>query len=315
MDNQFADDVREGLSSEPKFLHSKYFYNKKGDEIFQQIMAMKEYYLTDCEYEIFDAQKDQILDSITKGKKKFDLIEFGAGDGYKTKVLIEYFLYKKVDFTYMPVDISCSVLNLLEGALKKEFNDLEIKPICDEYFHALEGLNQVDLDDKVILFLGSNIGNFRGDNAIPFLKHIGACMKPGDKLLIGLDLKKDPEVILRAYNDPGGITRAFNFNLLDRINEELGADFDKNKFKHYPSYNAQTGETISSLISLETHYVYIKSLNQRFHFQQWEPLFMEISQKYDLHDIERMAERSGFRVEKNFFDSRNYFTDSLWVLK
>ncbi len=315
MDKQFAEDVRTGLSSNPKYLQSKYFYNEAGDKLFQQIMDVEEYYLTISEYDIFDRQKSELLKHFSPDGQRFELIEFGAGDGLKTKILIEYFLKQEVDFSYIPVDISSNVLNELSSTLTVSFPSLKIHPVCDDYFHTLEELNQVDFDKKVILFLGSNIGNFRGDHAIPFLRHLAAEMTSHDKLLIGFDLKKDPEIILRAYNDRQGITRDFNLNLLVRINEELDADFDLSKFKHYPTYNPQTGETISYLVSLETHQVKIKALNQTFNFDEWEPVFMEVSQKYSLKDIERLAINSGFRVEMNFFDTRNYFADSLWTLK
>lgn len=312
---RFAEDVREGLSSEPKYLHSKYFYDEIGDELFQQIMSLDEYYLTDCELEIFNNQKEKILPYFSNSDEIFDLIEFGSGDGYKTKILLKCFIEKKVKFNYIPIDISISILETLSKDLKKNLPDLDIYPICDDYFHALEELNKVDFNKKVILFLGSNIGNFRGDDAIPFLKHLHADMRETDQLFIGFDLKKDPHVILDAYNDKKGITREFNYNLLDRINTELGGNFDRDSYSHYPTYNPVTGETKSYLISLKAQTVWIDVLSQSFSFEEWEPIFMEISQKYSLHDIQHLAQHSGFRIEKNFFDSRNYFTDSLWILK
>ena len=312
---RFAEDVREGLSSKPKYLHSKYFYDEVGDELFQQIMSLDEYYLTDCELEIFNIQKEEILPYFSNGDEVFDLIEFGSGDGYKTKILLEYFIEEKVKFNYIPIDISKSILETLSKDLKKNLPDLDIYPICDDYFHALEELNKVDFNKKVILFLGSNIGNFRGDDAIPFLKHLHADMREKDQLFIGFDLKKDPHVILDAYNDKKGITREFNYNLLDRINTELGGNFDRESFSHYPTYNPVTGETQSYLVSLKAQIVWIDVLSQSFSFEEWEPIFMEISQKYSLFDIQHLAQHSGFKIEKNFFDSRNYFADSLWILK
>jgi len=311
---RFAEDVREGLSSEPKYLHSKYFYDEVGDDLFQQIMELEEYYLTDCEAEIFESQKDEILQYFSAEEEFFDLIEFGAGDGLKTKILLNHFVDNTVNFNYIPIDISKSVLTGLEKDLNNTLPELVIKPICDDYFHALEELNKVDYNKKVILFLGSNIGNFRGDNAIPFLKHLRADMNEKDLLFIGFDLMKDPEVILDAYNDKRGITSDFNFNLLDRINKELGGNFNRANFSHYPSYNPITGETKSYLISLQNQTVWIEGLSQSFNFEQWEPIFTEISQKYSLNDIDRLAAHSGFKVMKNFFDTRKYFVDSLWHL-
>ena len=177
---RFAEDVREGLSSEPKYLHSKYFYDEVGDNLFQQIMNLDEYYLTDCELEIFRNQKNNILSYFSKNVEIFDLIEFGSGDGFKTKVLLEHFVKRKIEFNYIPIDISSSVLLNLTNDLKKQLPALNNHPICDDYFHALEELNKVDFNKKVILLLGSNIGKFRGDDSIPFLKHLHSDMQETD---------------------------------------------------------------------------------------------------------------------------------------
>jgi dimethylhistidine N-methyltransferase len=312
--DRFAEDVREGLSSEPKYLHSKYFYDEVGDSLFQQIMDLEVYYLTECEAQIFENHKNEILEYFSNEQEVFDLIEFGAGDGLKTKILLNHFVANNVNFNYIPIDISKSVLTGLLKDLNNTLPRLAIKPICDDYFHALEELNKVDYNKKVILFLGSNIGNFRGDNAIPFLKHLRADMNYKDQLFIGFDLMKDPVVILEAYNDKKGITSEFNINLLDRINKELGGNFNRKKFSHYPSYNPITGETKSYLISLEHQTVMLERLSQSFTFAKWEPVFTEISQKYSLRDIDHLARHSGFKVAKNFFDKKNYFVDSLWHL-
>jgi len=315
MNIQFAEDVREGLSSEPKYLLSKYFYDKRGDELFQKIMGLDEYYLTNSEYEIFDQHKERIRLLFSEDNRTIDLIEFGAGDGYKTKVLLRYFLDEKVDFKYIPIDISSNILKDLVADLNQNFTSLKIQPICDDYFHALEELNKVDANKKIILFLGSNIGNFKGDNAIPFLKHLGADMTSQDRLLIGFDLKKDPEVIMDAYSDSKGITSEFNYNLLKRINNELEANFNIENFSHFPTYDPVTGEMKSYLISRIKQTVNILKLNQTFNFEAWEPIFMEISQKYSMKDIEHLALHSGFKVSENFFDTKNYFVNSLWHLR
>ena len=141
---KFAEDVREGLSSEPKYLHSKYFYDEVGDNLFQQIMELEEYYLTECETQIFENNKREILDYFCNGKEVFDLIEFGAGDGQKTKILLEYFVENNVNFNYIPIDISKSVLTGLTKELNHTLPELHITPICDDYFHALEELNKID---------------------------------------------------------------------------------------------------------------------------------------------------------------------------
>ena len=294
----------------PKSLPSKYFYDKKGDALFQQIMDLEEYYLTRCEFEVFENNKNELKKAFSEGAASFNLIEFGAGDGLKTKVLLHHFVNNHVNFKYVPIDISGNVLNQLEKSLRSELPDLQVKPLQNDYFKALETLEN-GASRNVVLFLGSNIGNFDHDRAIKFLSELNRCLKYGDLVLIGFDLKKDPEIILKAYNDSKGVTKAFNINLLNRINAELGANFDTSNFIHYPIYNPLTGTTKSFLVSTKAQTVEI--MDAAIQFGAWEAIHTEVSQKYSLIDIDRMAEESGFNSVKNFFDSRNYFTDSVWV--
>lgn len=311
MTEQFAKDVDTGLSASPKFLSSRYFYDSKGDEIFQQIMKMPEYYLTDCELEVFERQKQDILKAAHPGKK-FNLVELGAGDGYKTKVLLGHFLDQKVDFEYFPVDISGNVLELLKNDLHQKFPALKVTKLNYEYFSALEHLNQMEDSPKLILFLGSNIGNFTPERANAFFHKLYEVMSPGDQLLSGIDLKKDPRTILEAYNDPAGITRSFNLNLLTRINRELGGNLKVENFEHYPNYDPFTGEARSYLMSKVDQDVHLKALDKTYHFDHSEPILMEISRKYSLGEIEQLATESGFSVKHHFTDSKEYFVDTLW---
>ncbi|MEN7550920.1 L-histidine N(alpha)-methyltransferase [Rapidithrix thailandica] len=310
MSNQFAEDILKGLTSQPKYLDSKYFYNKQGDQLFQKIMQLPAYYLTDSEFEIFSFQKDKILQYFQSGTEQFNLIEFGAGDGFKTKVLLSYFLEQKSSFHYSPIDISQNALDNLTSDLLKQFPELRITGIRNDYFHALEKLNQHQQERNVILFLGSNIGNFKKDGASDFLKALRKYLKEGDILLIGFDLKKNPDTILQAYNDSSGVTKAFNLNLLQRINDELDANFDLTTFKHYPTYNPDTGETRSYLISTQKQN--IELLDTTIEFEAWEPIYMELSKKFDQAEIYDLAQQSGFQVIENLFDCKHYFTDSLW---
>ena len=163
-----------------------------------------------------------------------------------------------------------------------------------------------------MFFLGSNIGNFSKKEAIGFLRHVVGFLNTDDFLFIGFDLKKDPETILRAYDDREGITRQFNLNLLRRINNEFDADFDTNSFMHYPVYNPQTGECKSYLVSTRNQFVRLKALNKVIPFAAWETIHTEISQKYDLQDIETFAAASGCEIAGNFLDSKRYFVDSIW---
>jgi len=307
----FARDVLHGLSKTPKQLPSMYFYDERGDQLFQDIMHMPEYYLMNCELDIFEQQKAQILNAI--GLEHFHLLELGAGDGYKTRVLLRHFMEQSVDFEYQPVDISPNVLLELEQRLREELPELKVHPLPGDYFKVLHEVKETDATPKVVLFLGANIGNYPQERAAAFLRHLQDELNPGDKLLIGFDLKKDPDVILNAYNDPAGITAAFNLNLLERMNRELGANFDVQDFRHWESYNPVTGATRSFLVSKKAQHVFIKALNQSFHFDAWEAINVELSQKYSLPEIESLAREAGFQVEQHFTDDQGYFVDSLWV--
>ncbi len=307
--NQFAKEVIEGLQGQPKRLPSKYFYDEAGDKLFQQIMQLEEYYLTRTEYAIFNQYKEDLLHLFANGGASFNLIEFGAGDGHKTKVLLRHFLEQGSTFNYMPIDISGNVLKILETALKNEMPMLQVKPIKDEYFKALASLKDTP-QKNVVLFLGSNIGNFTDQRAVEFLSQLYEQLKTGDLLLIGFDLKKHPDIILAAYNDKLGVTKAFNFNLLKRINAELGGNFDLNKFEHYPVYNPLTGTTASYLVSTEKQTVEI--MDAAISIEAWEAIHMEISQKYDQHMITRLADDVGFKPVANFFDNKRYFVDAVW---
>ena len=312
MNNQFAQDVRKGLSTSPKRLPSKYFYDHEGDKIFQAIMDMPEYYLTRTEYEILETNKKALLELFKNGNGRFNLIEFGAGDGLKTKILLRYFAERKTDFSYFPIDISGNVLRLLDKDLKEELPELQVNPIEDDYFKALNRLKYTTDRRSAVLFLGSNIGNFTEEESLGFLKKLGQSLNKGDLVLVGFDLKKDPEVIRNAYNDKGGVTRDFNLNLLKRINRELGGNFNMNKFQHYQMYNPLTGEARSFLISREQQEVQIAAIQESFRFNAWEPVHVEISRKYSLPTIVDYAQHAGFRTVENFFDHKHYFVNTLW---
>ena len=316
-EGEFAADVLKGLSAKEKYLPSKYLYNKRGDEIFQQIMAMPEYYLTRSEFEIFSTRKDEMLKAFLKDVANFQLIEFGAGDGMKTKVLLQHFVSKKAQFSYIPIDISSNILKELTEDLKKTLPALEVNAICDEYFKAIEKMQPTDSlnERKVVLFLGANIGNFDHEEAEIFLKQIAQHLSPGDYLMIGFDLKKDPAMILDAYFDQGNITKSFKINLLDRINEELEASFDVDAFQYFPIYDPREGSIRSYLVSRKEQDVPIRALDTSIHFDAWETIYMERSQKFSQQDIAQLADKAGFRVIHNYFDSKHYFTDSLWEFK
>jgi len=312
--SQFAADVLKGLSSQPKALSSKYFYDDEGTRYFQQIMKLPEYYLTGAELEIFSTQTEAIRHAFENGDNGFDIIELGAGDGTKTAVLVDHFLKHGADITYSPIDISQEALDALSAKFNARFPSLKMETRNGDYFRILKSLKNGGGRRKILLFLGSNIGNFSREQSIEFFRQLHAVMNPNDLLFIGFDLQKDPHVILNAYDDPQGITAAFNVNLLRRINRELGGNFYLDKFVHYALYRPVECAARSFLISREQQTVYIEALGRSFDFEPWEAIFMEISQKYNMAMIEGLAAESGFELKQNFFDSKNYYCDSLWQL-
>lgn len=309
MTDNFLADILAGLKKSPKALPSMYFYNTEGSRLFQMIMKLPEYYLTNSEYEILDTQSKKIYEDINP-QNAFEVVEFGAGDGTKTKLLLEVFLSHTGNFTYSPIDISQSALDGLEKSFREQLPTLKMNSLNNDYFSALEELKGKDTT-KLVLFLGSNIGNFKDNNEVDFLRQMRANITKGDYALIGFDLKKEPTIILDAYNDKTGVTREFNLNLLRRINSDLGADFNVESFSHYPTYNPITGEAHSYLISLKKQSV--KLGDETIDFEYGEPIFMEVSKKYSENDIADLAAKTGFRVVKNYFDCRHFFLDSLWV--
>ncbi len=304
----FSEDVLRGLKASSKSLPSKYFYDARGDELFQQIMHLDEYYLTRKELEIFETHKDAILKTISDGLP-FRIIELGAGDGLKTKILLKHFIENGADFTYTPVDISGNVLEILENNLKEEIPGLRIEPYEGDYFDALGEISDSPERD-IVFFLGSNIGNFTHEEAVGFLGDLRSTLKPEDILFMGVDLKKDPSVILSAYNDSKGVTTEFNLNLLDRINSELEGDFDRDTFIHYPYYNPHTGECRSYLISKIRQEIRIGE--ERISFRPWESIFMEVSKKYDEIQLVKLAEKTGFKYVTTFNDDQHWFADVVW---
>jgi Uncharacterized conserved protein len=277
--NQFAEDVLAGLTSSPKQLSSRYFYDDEGSRLFMEIMKLPEYYPTRAEFKIFNEQTSDIYEAFTREAAGLDLIELGAGDGAKTAVLIEHFLDQGLDFTYSPIDISKEANDALEARFHAKFPSLSIDPHTGDYFKILGSLKSESTRRKVLLFLGSNIGNFSRQKALEFFRELRDVMNDDDRLFIGFDMQKDPRVIVAAYDDAQGVTAAFNLNLLTRINRELGADFDVSRFSHYAQYRPVECAARSFLISREKQSVHIDALNRTFELEQWEPIFMEISQK------------------------------------
>lgn len=308
----FAEDVRRGLSSNPKYLLSKYFYDAAGDRLFQKIMELPEYYLTRSEDEILRSQAGKLASFLDK--ETFDLVELGAGDGLKTRILLEHFLQQNLQFRYLPVDISPNILNHLVETLNQILPGLAVMPLEGEYFAALRKM-PVSKHRKLVLFLGSTIGNMTLEDAQSFLQQLRRELAPGDLVLVGFDLKKDPATILAAYNDSAGVTRAFNHNHLLRINRELGGHFDPKTFLHWPLYNPLTGHTKSYLLSTIAQKVYIEALDLQVDFNAWEAIDMELSKKFDFVEIEALAKAAQLQPLTYFQDQKQYFTDALFIVE
>jgi len=309
--HSFSEDVLDGLTSTEKHLSSKYFYDDNGSRIFMQIMQMPEYYPTACEFEILSQQSGDIFDKL-HFEGRFNIVEFGSGDGIKTRQLLKAFLDKGADFTYIPIDISQEANDALQVNMKTALPELNIEPRTGDYFEVLNTLKSGTIPN-LFLFLGGNIGNYKRDEALTLLKKFNAGMKKGDLLLIGMDLRKNPRIIQKAYDDPHGITKAFNMNLLQRINRELDADIHLDQFDFYCNYNPQNGEVNSYLVSLKKQHFHSTVLNTTFHFEKDELIWTELSRKYSFTEIEELAAASGFTTTENFLDCKHYFTDSLWI--
>ncbi len=310
----FSLDVLVGLSETPKKLPSRYFYDRRGSLLFEQIMDLPEYYLTRCELEILNNYGADLARAIQG--ESFNLIELGAGNGRKTSVLVDHFLGEGLDFQYLPIDISEDAMAALNKTIGERFPDLVSTGVVSEYFSGLRWLRTITRRRNVVLFLGSNVGNFNRVQARVFLRNLWNTLNDGDYVIIGFDLKKDIDLMLQAYNDPEGVTSQFNLNLLYRINNELGGNFDLKKFRHYSSYDVFSGAVESYLVSLESQQVFIRDISQTFSFEAWEPIHTEYSYKYLDTDIENLAKETGYLIDRQLYDEQRHFVDSVWrVLK
>lgn len=307
--NTFKSDVKQGLEANPKTLSSKYFYNEVGDALFVEIMNLPEYYLTRSELDIFQNKTEDLINALQLNPESyFELIELGAGDGLKTKKLLNVLDSKNFKFDYFPIDISGNALNLLEKDLKKVLPNVSVKTKQGDYFKVLASLKNSN-KPKVILFLGSNIGNMNDVVAAEFIYNLGANLKPGDKLLLGVDLIKSTDIVLPAYNDNKGITAKFNLNLLKRINEELGANFNIDNFKHEPEYNENDGIAKSFITSTINQTVEVKAIGTAYKFAKGEKIHTEISRKYNDALIKKIIANTDFTLETKILDSKGYFAD------
>ena len=307
--NTFTIDVENGLNLKNKAISSKYFYDDTGSKIFQKITKHPDYYLTRNEIEVLNKIKFK-LPTLLK-LKEIDIIELGPGDGSKSKIIINGFLKCNYIVNYYPIDISKKALELLNKTIK-ESNRLKINGIVSEYFEGLRYVKTISQNRQLVLFLGSNIGNFERSESIKFMKKIYNNISNNSYIFAGFDLKKDIRKLNKAYNDSSNLTKKFNLNLLKRINNELQGNFNLKTFIHYGKYNPLLGAMESFLISTEKQQIHLKKLNKSFKFKLFEPIHLEYSFKFSIEDIEKIAFKAGFSIVDNYMNKDKGYLNSLW---
>lgn len=306
---KIAEAVLKGLSLKKKKLPSWLIFDSKGSEIFNQITKLESYLPAKCETEIFNTHKHDLAKIFSSTPSS--LVELGSGDGEKTTLLIKQLLQEGAHVQYTPIDISDGAINNLTMSLSRKFSGSSLK-VTGRVADYFEGLRSIANDGKrkMVLFLGVTLNNMDIPDAKSFLKKLNLELQKDDLLLIGFDLMKNPKLLYQSYNDK--LFEKFNLHLLSRINECLGANFDKNLFVQQGHYNPHSKAVESFLYSACNQTVHVKALNKSFNFIEWEAMQTEQSFKYSIQDIEKMARESGYKIVKSFYDSKKRFVDSLW---
>ncbi len=306
--DSFAAAVEAGLSARPKTLPCRFLYDEHGSALFEQICELPEYYLTRAEHQLLVDHGDQIAAAFSR---PVTLAELGSGSSTKTRVLIEALLRRQPRLRYVPVDISRSMLEETAEALLEDYGALEVHAIAGEY---QEGLRHVrsETRPKVIAWLGSNVGNFERPNAARFLRGIRDVLSENDRVLIGIDLRKDRELLERAYDDRGGVTARFNLNLLARINRDLDGSFDLDRFAHRAEWREQEGRVKLGLESLEAQAITIKAIDRVVRFERGEHIHTEDSFKYSFAEIDDLADAAGLALEQRWLDATGAYSLNLF---
>ncbi len=300
-----------GLSAAQKWLPAALFYDDAGTELFQRITALPEYYLTRVEEALLKERSDDLAALIAPTAAPLSLVELGSGDGSKTTRIAGALVRRCVPLTFYPIDTAQLALQQLTARFAQDVPNVSVHPVHGDYFAQWPALPSDHA--QAVLMLGSNLGNYSTADAIHLLSAVRQRMRPGARLVLGLDLKKDPQVILDAYNDAAGVTAAFNLNLLTRLNRELGMDFDLARFRHYPCYSPLDGTARSFLVSTRNQVVRSSLLARSFAFAEGETIYTEQSQKYDAALIAEIAAGSGFTVAGEITDARRWHALSVWA--
>ena len=301
--DEFLRDVVDGLSQHPKTLPCKYFYDERGSQLFDQICKLEEYYVTRTEADIMCAHGDEMARCIGP---RATLIEYGSGSSTKTRILLD--ALKKADLrpqAYLPLDISGAHLQSSARALQGEYPNLNVVPICADYTSEFHLPRIAGATRRVAYFPGSTLGNFERTRAQQFLRQMATLCQRKGGALIGIDLKKDVQVLAAAYNDREGVTANFNLNLLEHINRELGGDFGLENFAHRAVWDEAHSRIEMRLISQKAQTVHIGE--KEFAFEEGEIIVTEHSHKYAPEVFTQMAENAGWKVRQNWTDERGYF--------
>jgi L-histidine N-alpha-methyltransferase len=316
----FAADVERGLAAQSKYVSPKYLYDEVGSQLFEQICLQPEYYLTRTEASILNKHAPVISKLLGSN---IEIIELGSGSSSKTAILLSYLSLQKKRIYYFPIDISSSILMESTRRLKSQFPNISIIGIRSDYDLGIDKAaaaaagcmsaerNQEIPDMKLLLFLGSSIGNFELIEARSLLGSVRKKLHTNDLLLVGFDLQKDESVLNAAYNDKAGITAKFNLNLLARINKELDGNLELGKFEHHAFYSREQQRMEMHLVSKTDQQLYIGALGKTFAIRKGESIHTENSYKYTLNQIAALAEDCSFTLEKNFMDKNRWFNIAL----
>lgn len=306
--SRFAVDVAEGLSAARKKIAPRYFYDDLGSALFDAITLLPEYGLTRADERLLHLHATEIAREVGSLGK---VAELGSGTGKKTRRILEA-LSRLYGFSvYRPIDVSTRAL----AACERELSDIgDVKPVCADWLEGLAGLakRHKSAEQLLLLFLGSSIGNFDRECIVPFLKQLRSYLQPGDFFLLGTDLVKDIETMLAAYDDPTGVTAAFNLNLLARINRELDGDFDLRAFSHEVRWDPDARCIEMHLVSSRDQNVYVGALKTAFQFQAGETIWTESSHKFTLNELARYAKAAQFAAIQTWVDQEWPFAESLW---
>jgi L-histidine N-alpha-methyltransferase len=302
-----ASAVREGLARSPRALPAWLFYDARGSELFEEITRLPEYYLTRAERAILQTHADEIVRWAAEGTDEpLHVVELGAGSAQKTGVLLEALVRRQGRALYLPVDVSETALADASLRLRREQPNVEVRPVAATHEAALPAIRAVG-PRRMVLFLGSSIGNYEDDEAITLLETVSRALAPGAALVLGADRRKAPATLLPAYDDAAGVTAAFNLNLWRRLNRELGADFDLGAWQHVALWNDEQSRIEMHLESLRPQEVHFRALGERYRFAQGERVHTESSVKYDRPRIEHILRSAGFTPSRVLTDPQERF--------